>query len=136
MKKYIFALLIGLSCLNASVYARQMPIETPASLSIPQSANLNLGQIRLAINNAANIGKWKWQLLETGPGVIEATLQAKNHQAVIEIQYTERAISYRYLSSQNLNYEIDGSQTLIHPNYNKWTFYLSREIERQLGLIK
>jgi hypothetical protein len=75
-------------------------------------------QIRAA---ASDLG-WKTQVI--GPGLIQATLDLRSHQAVVDISYDTHRFSIGYLRSTNLNY--DG--TSIHPNYNSWVGNLEREI--------
>ena len=75
-------------------------------------------QIRAA---ATGLG-WKTQSIR--PGVIQATLDLRSHQAIVDISYDTHRFSIGYVRSTNLNY--DG--TSIHPNYNSWVSNLEREI--------
>ena len=135
MMKILAAALLCVSLSSPAWAGRQMAMETPSSQTVPNKA-LSLEQIRLAIVNASQVGKYKWQMLDSQPNQIEATLTAKKFQMVILIDYTQQNINYRYKSSVNLDYENENGKELIHPHYNKLTFLLSREIERQLDLVQ
>jgi hypothetical protein len=68
-----------------------------------------------------------WVMEEVRPGVIQATLNIREHQAVALIDYTPTTFSIHYKNSVNLKY--DGNQ--IHSNYNGWIQNLERAIVAQ-----
>ena len=82
----------------------------------------NLTQRGEQISAAASGLGWKAQMLR--PGLIQATLDLRSHQAIVDISYDTHRFSIGYVKSTNLNY--DG--TSIHPNYNSWVGNLERDI--------
>lgn len=68
-----------------------------------------------------------WAMEDVGPGLIRGTLNARGHQAVVDIPYDQLRFSIHYASSTNLNY--NGST--IHNNYNGWVQRLERQIIAQ-----
>ena len=82
----------------------------------------NLTQRGEQISAAASGLGWKAQMLR--PGLIQATLDLRSHQAVADISYDTQRFSIGYVKSTNLNY----NGTAIHPNYNSWVSNLGRDI--------
>ena len=62
------------------------------------------------------------------PGLVEASIQVRTHQAVVSIPYTQADYDIIYKSSQNL----DESGGKIHRNYNRWVVNLSASIQEEL----
>jgi hypothetical protein len=65
------------------------------------------------------------------PGIIEARLNVRSHQALVEISYTEDSYAITYKNSKNLDYD-DGS---IHRNYNRWVINLSNTIQKEIAAL-
>jgi hypothetical protein len=68
-----------------------------------------------------------WQVENVGPGEMKCTLNWREHQAVVMVNYTPTNYSIRYLSSANLNYT--GAE--IHRNYNNSVQNLQKQIRIQ-----
>lgn len=87
------------------------------------TAGLTIEQARLAIIRG---GDWHgWQVRDIGPGQAVATLNLRNHKAVVDITYDRKTFSIAYKSSTNLDY--DGET--IHQKYNGWVSNLARSIQ-------
>lgn len=84
-------------------------------------------QVEKAIMLGATRYGWQPRLVE--PGMIEASIMLRDHEAVVEIPYSAQSYSIHYKSSENLNYK-DGE---IHRNYNRWVMNLSSAIQQQLS---
>ncbi len=84
-------------------------------------------QVEQAIMLGATRYGWQPQLVE--PGLIEASILLRDHQATVEIPYSARSYSIRHKSSENLDYD-NGE---IHRNYNRWVMNLSSAIQQQLS---
>jgi hypothetical protein len=69
-----------------------------------------------------------WEMVPAKPGLIVGTLNIREHQAVVDVNYTPKTYSITYKNSNNLNY--DGQS--IHKNYNGWIQNLDRAIKAQL----
>jgi len=63
------------------------------------------------------------------PGIIEARLAVRSHQALVEITYADNSYAITYKDSENLDYS-NGS---IHRQYNRWVVNLSNSIQKEIG---
>jgi len=72
-----------------------------------------------------------WQMKETKPGHMLATLALRKHEAVVDVNYGVKSYSIRYKDSTELGY--DGQN--IHPNYNGWIQNLDKGIRAQLSIL-
>ena len=88
----------------------------------------SIEQVEKAIISAAQKRGWSPRIV--APGLIEARIKVRAHQAIVEIPYTATSYSIRYKDSKNLNYD-NGK---IHRNYNKWVGKLSGSIQREFGV--
>ncbi len=76
-----------------------------------------------------------WLASQEAPGVIVGTLNIRDHQAMIRIEYTETSYSIRYADSRALMYERKANgQEVIHRNYNGWIKNLVHDINASLGI--
>jgi hypothetical protein len=92
-------------------------------VSISDVTQIEVQEVILAAG--AKLG-WTGEVIE--PGLIDATLQLRTHEAVVEIAYSDKQYSINYKSSKNLKYK-DGN---IHKNYNRWVANLSKTIKEQV----
>lgn len=85
----------------------------------------------------------QWISQKNGPGEILGTLNVRNHQATILINYNGSAYSIRHWHSNRLGYRLSrpapypkgsvGSE-LIHRNYNAWVRELVNDINTALAV--
>jgi hypothetical protein len=90
---------------------------------------MTAADIRDAIVLAAAHKGWTTKDIE--PGLLEATLQVRQHVAVVAIPYSATSYGINYKDSVMLRYD-DGE---IHGNYNRWISNLKRQIERQIRIV-
>ena len=89
----------------------------------------SMDEVKSAITRAGvSLG---WIMKPTGTGSMVATLNLRQHVAVVDIKYNTKTYSIIYQSSQNLKY--DGQN--IHKNYNSWVQHLNQAIQSQLSAI-
>jgi hypothetical protein len=96
---------------------KEFPNETftPASGKAPTPA-----EVRGAIVAAATERGWTTE--DAGPQLLTATLVVRNkHTIAVNVSYAPQSFSVTYKSSVNMNFEQQGADRFIHPNYNKWT---------------
>jgi len=123
MKKLVAKLAVLLIVTVGLAACRTAPIYNVESEKFAGTATL--GERAEQIKRAgAGLG---WIMDEVRPGVIQATLNIRTHQAVTLINYTPTTFSIHYESSSNLKY--DGNQ--IHSNYNGWIQNLEHAIVAQ-----
>lgn len=97
---------------------------------------LTLAQVRKAIISAAATRKWTPS--EKGPNKLYLTVSGlqQKHNATVEVTYTAKTYSIKYVDSTELNYgtDKDGKPT-IHPNYNNWVNSLKQAINLALKTV-
>ena len=102
------------------------PIFNVTDSPISTGKVLQASQVRQAIVTAgATLG---WKIVELKPGLLQGTLNLRDHTAVVEIPYTTMTYSILFKSGINLN-DRDGQ---IHKNYNGWVQNLDRGIIAEL----
>ncbi|WFS63851.1 hypothetical protein LF599_06735 [Pseudodesulfovibrio thermohalotolerans] len=114
------------------VSCRTAPIYNINDAAIPQAAQgpMTMQQVQNAIVKAGTGLGWNMRVIK--PGLIEATLNIRAHQAVVDITYDQQDYSINYKSSINLKY----NGTKIHSNYNGWIQNLSQAINNNLAVIQ
>ena len=92
----------------------------------PITYNLEIDQVKQAIIDA---GKSRdWVMYESTSGVLRGELLVRSHVAIVDVTYTDKMYSIKYVSSENLN-QRDG---LIHTSYNRWIENLNLAIRKNL----
>ncbi len=121
--------LLVMVCAMAMVACTSAPIMDLNDRTIPQTQageTLSLEQVQAAIMKGSIQKGWVPSVVK--PGLVEASIQVRTHQAVVSIPYTQGDYDIIYKSSQNLD-ESDGK---IHRNYNRWVVNLSASIQEEL----
>lgn len=92
----------------------------------PVNYEVSAEQVKKAIM-FAGVGRG-WKMTEEQPGVIKAVLDIRKHQAVVQIDYTDKAYSITYLDST----ELLDRKGRIHKNYYRWINNLKTDIDKLL----
>ena len=116
---FSLALTLGACTTKSVLNVTDTPISTGKALQA--------SQVQLAIVTAG--GVLGWQIVELKPGMMQGTLQLRDHTAVVEIPYTTTNYSILFKSGGNRN-EKDGQ---IHKNYNGWVQNLDKGITAALA---
>jgi hypothetical protein len=112
----------------ASACARTAPVYNVQDRPIPiATQNLPLEEIGRNIVQAGR--RRHWRMDPVGPGQITGMFDDRQHEAVINITYTQQAYSITLADSTNLRQEGDE----VHKKYNKWIRALQREIDGRLS---
>ncbi|HSI38113.1 MAG TPA: hypothetical protein VK946_03480 [Methylotenera sp.] len=91
-------------------------------------------QIKQAIEAAAN--KNDWTITNGEDGKLLAKILVRNkHTVVIEITYDTSKYSINYKDSNNMKYEVQSGQAMIHPFYNKWVDLFKNSINAELAKL-
>lgn len=102
------------------------PIQNVNDATVVNANPVQAAQVKTAIMVAGtSLG---WNMTEVRPGLIQGTLNLRNHTAVVDIPYSATKYSIVYKSSINLD-EKDGQ---IHKNYNSWVQNMNRKIGSEL----
>lgn len=108
------------------------PFVDPAPLPVP--AGLDDKTVARAIRlGAAQRG---WIVTRQDPGAIELTLNIRTHMAKVGVKYDTKSIEFRYLDSNNLDFEVKKGNRYIHRNYPKWVNNLMNDVAVQLALAR
>jgi hypothetical protein len=125
-------LLLGMSV--AAHAARVVPIINYESVPVPivPGKQITVDDVREAIVAAAK--QRQWSVSERPNNVIHAAYSARGgkHVAVVEVRFTDKSYSIKYLDSVNLMYSEEGGQPVIHKAYNAWVSELRGAIDLQL----
>ncbi len=117
------ALLFGAS----ACASRVEPIYNVVNHPVPAPAQkLSLAEIGRTI--AAAAAQYEWRIVPVGPNEFRATYDRHDHEAVIDITYSQSAYNISLVSSAHLRQE-NGE---IHRTYNRWIRNLERSIEDRL----
>lgn len=73
-----------------------------------------------------------WVVTRSDPGYMEATLHLRSHVATIGIRFDASQVQIRYVSSENLDYELEKGVPHIHGNYLRWVNNVVHDINIQL----
>lgn len=122
-------LLLGAATMAQAGCMRCEPVHNVVEAPVTSASGkpLTEEQVKSAIIRAgAALG---WQMRESGPGLLTATLNLRKHQAEIAIPYSTKKYDITYKSSINL----DATEGQIHKNYNGWIQNLHRGITGQLS---
>ncbi len=113
-------LVVGACSRTAPVYdVRDRPIPVVAQ-------KLSLDEIGQNIMSAGR--RRHWRIDPIGPGRMTGRLDDRQHEAVIDISYTQQSYSITLADSVNLRQE--GGE--IHKKYNKWIRLLQSDIDDRL----
>lgn len=120
-------LLLPALLLPLAAHAR-VPLEMPDKIALPQFTDTQkLGD---AIVTALTNRKW---LVEKDTGEsITAHLDVRRHRLVLRIDYTPREISFHYVDSAELGYELEDGKPVIHPKANLWLRAVADEVQLQV----
>ena len=126
----VLALIVSMTGCGAPILnVKDAPVKTLSG------KELALDQVTKAIV-LAGMGL-KWEMTIASPGHIIATLNLRDHQAIVDIPYSTSTYSIRYKSSVNLTVtpgdeKVPGAPPyLIHGNYNGWIENLDNAIRTQ-----
>lgn len=103
----------------------------PEPLAVP--AGITLDQVSKAIKVGATRRGWVVEKDENSE--ITAVLHLRTHTARVTIPYSDKQIGIKYLSSDDLNYQVMNGKTYIHSNYNNWIKNLRGDIENELRVL-
>lgn len=118
----VTGLLILSGCRTAAIYnVENDPVEVKVSQDKVYQA------IKMAGNSKG------WIITQVKPGLAMGKLNARKHQAVVEIPYTSESFSIKYRDSLNLKYNAETNE--IHNNYNGWVQNLENAINFQLSTL-
>ncbi|GAA0712665.1 hypothetical protein [Dokdonella soli] len=103
---------------------RQAPLVDPDPIAVPPKT----AEHQIAKVIKVSLLHRGWTVDSEKPGAIDATLHLREHVARIAISYDSANVRIKYLSSENLKYEIEHGKPLIHKNYLSWIENLVTDI--------
>ena len=120
----VATLLLG-ACRTAPVFNVEAQ---PITVS---DASYTAEDVRKAIIRAGS--RRGWVLSDAGDGKLVGILTVRDHQATVDVNYSEDAYDITYRDSQNLRY--DAEKGKIHSNYNGWVQNFVKDISIELSLL-
>ncbi len=127
----VVLLLASFSPPAQAAFGREQPIYNVVDHSVVTSSGKTPSeeQVRKAIFQALT-GRG-WTVRESQPQHLVAVLDIRQHQAVVDINYSAKMFSITYKDSKVLRY--DG--TNIHRNYNSWIKNIEEDISANLAAL-
>ncbi|MBS0557591.1 MAG: hypothetical protein JSR27_09300 [Proteobacteria bacterium] len=110
---------------------RQAPLVNPPPIAVTTKMSTDnvLKAIKMALVHRG------WTITELKPGIVDSTLNLRDHTARIEIDYSTTSVQIKYLDSTNLKYEVKSGTPYIHKNYLGWIENLTNDIQGNLLLL-
>lgn len=109
---------------------KQQPVYDPGPVAV-DCKTLTADGMKKAIKSA--LLARKWMPSDKGAGVMAGKLLIRTHTLEIEVKYTAKTFDINYVSSENLMYEVEDGQPVIHRNANLWMQNLERDIQLQVA---
>jgi hypothetical protein len=109
---------------------RQEPLYDPGSVTV-DCKTMTAEGMKKAIRSAMLARKWMPS--EKGPGVMAGKLMLRTHTLEVEVKYTAKTFDINYINSENLMYEMEDGQPVIHRNANTWIRNLEQDIQLQIS---
>lgn len=108
--------------------ARTIPIVDPEPIAVPAGVTVP------AVGRAVKMGfaRYNWVITKEEPGRVEARLNIRSHSVTLEAQYDKSNVRLKYLASENLKYEEEDGQRMIHRNYRNWLNNVVGAIQQNL----
>ena len=132
----VLTLLLLLSGIGPSFAAASVTIRNTPPTPHFAPAGTPLADLAAAIRKAAN--EEGWRIIAEAPGVMQASLHVRSHEAVVSIGFDESNFWIEYADSVNLDYNPNGLRKTrtrrevkgprIHRNYHVWVDQLAKEI--------
>lgn len=125
----VLMILVGLwlvGCAAAPV------LESPRQVDVPSAASQ--ADVEDAILQAMR--DRGWSVHERSDGHIVADLNVRTHFARIDIRYDAGSVSFEYVDSRNLEYQVVDGEERIHGNFNSWMDNLANDIRRNLSFVE
>lgn len=104
------------------------PIYNVEDRHFSTSAMIPIGTVQEKIKMIGSERGWLFE--DVAPGHMIGNVGNPKHSAKVDLFYTQKSFSIKYLSSQNLRAR-DGT---IHHRYNRWIELFERDLVSKLGL--
>lgn len=129
MLKTLFLSITAFSILSLTGCRSAQIQNIPEQTIVSNKAHLTNNDVFRAIVRAgSSLG---WFVSKKDENTAIATLNVREHQAIVTISYNTKTFSINYLSSMNLKY--NSATNEIHSNYNGWISNLHRKIQTEIN---
>ncbi len=126
-------LLAAALTVSMSAQARHLPVPLvdPAPLTVPAVAKAVDVEKAILVSGAQR----GWKAVDNKPGLVVLEYAPREFSVTVAVAYDTHSVKITYKDSSNMEYGKEGGQTVIHPNYNRWTNNLAHDIEAQLSVV-
>ena len=131
MLKALFLSIAVLSILSLTGCRSAQVQNVPEQIIVSNKDNLTNDDVFKAIVRAGSSLGWIVSKKDNNTAI--ATLNVRDHQAVVTVSYNTKTFSINYLSSMNLKY--NSATNEIHSNYNGWISNLHRKIQAEINTL-
>lgn len=112
--------------------AAPIPLTDPQPLAVPAGFTVEQVTKAIKLGIASRTG---WTVTKEENGLIEATLNVRQHMLKVNIPYSTGSVALQYVDSQNLDYGEKKGVKVIHPKWVNWTRNLLSDIQRELNVM-
>lgn len=130
MKRFasLLVVLFGLGLSTVALAAKELVDPAPVGIPAGISEKELVKQIKKAF-----VGR-NWTVEKVEDGSIKGTLYIRTHVARVAADYDEEKVTFRYISSENLDYKEKNGKRLIHKNYMSWVANVRNDLHKNLQL--
>ena len=152
MKKHTFlfvATLIFSLVLTANLFAQEETKEEPKQAAETEKAEkperiipdititpletLSISKLQKAVKAGALARGWATKV--QSEKTIRCNLSVRKHRVVVDVILDPEEITFRYVTSENLNYDPTNAKKKIHRKYEAWVNLLGKEINKEISKI-
>jgi len=130
MRKILLAATLAVS-MTAQARHGSVPLVDPAPVTVPAGAKPADVEKAIFVCGAQR----GWKVVDHKPGLVVLEYAPRQFSVTVSVSYDAHAAKIVYKDSSNMEYGHEGSEAVIHPNYNRWTNNLAHDLENQFATL-
>lgn len=103
--------------------ARTKVLRDPYEYRVPANSD---AQVENAIRGALAVRGWN--ITQDATGGLQAKLDVRNHSVTTNIKWTKDRVTFSYVTSENMDYEVIDDKIYIDRYYYRWLKILRKDI--------
>ena len=102
-------------------------------ITITPLETLSISKLQKAVKAGALARGWATKVQSEKK--IRCSLSVRKHRVVVDVLLDPEEITFRYVTSENLNYDPTNAKKKIHRKYEAWVNLLGKEINKEIAKI-
>lgn len=102
-------------------------------ITITPLETLSINKLQKAVKAGALARGWTAKVQSEKK--IRCSLAVRKHRVVVDVLLDPEEITFRYVTSENLNYDPTNAKKKIHRKYEAWVNLLGKEINKEIAKI-